>query len=171
MSTDAYIDWEILSPILHPLYPGMEPTPPGRVSGINSIFGCRFGVLFLDIDGIMYGRPVLSAELLLCYSIPEYIFPDKSAWPRMDSILDSLLPGSLPFEMDNSIASSASILGRIYDVQLMGGDNTNHGARCYLQGKAPTTTFDYKSGCIQDNDIKVLLGSSAISKGRHYLIM
>ena len=69
----------MLSPILHPLYPGMEPIPPGQVSGINSIFGCRFGVPFLDIDGAMYSRPLSGTELLLCYSIPEHIFPDKSA--------------------------------------------------------------------------------------------
>ena len=67
--------------------------------------------------------------------------------------------------MINSIASSASRLGRMYDAQLIGDDNTNHGARCYLQVKAPTTTLDWKSGYVQDKDTKVFLDDLVISKG------
>ena len=55
------------SPIFDPFYPVIEPIPPGRVSGIHSIFGLRFGVPFLDVDGIMYDIPISGAELMLCY--------------------------------------------------------------------------------------------------------
>ena len=75
-----------------------------------------------------------------------YIFPNKSTRPLLDLILNSLLSGSLPLKTVDSIASSASRLGRMYDDQLMGDDNTNHGDRCYLQSKAPTMTLDWKSG-------------------------
>ena len=56
--TYVCVDWKMSSPILHLLYPDMGPIIPGRVSGINSISGCRFGVPFLDSYGIMYGQPL-----------------------------------------------------------------------------------------------------------------
>lgn len=77
-STAVSIDWEMALVILHPLYPGTEPIPPGRVISIYSIFGLRFGVPYLDVDGDMYGRPFSGSELMLCYSIPEHIIPDRS---------------------------------------------------------------------------------------------
>ena len=70
-STAISVDWEMASSILHPLYLGTEPIPPGQISGIHSIFGLRFGVPFRDVDSSMYGRPLCSAKLILCYFIPE----------------------------------------------------------------------------------------------------
>ena len=137
---------------------------------MNIIFGCQFGVPSWDIDGTMYGQPLSGAEIL-CYSILEHTCPDKSAWPRLDLILDLLLPGSLPFKIVNSIASSALKLGRIYDAQLMGDENKNHGDRCYLQDKVPTMTLDWKYGYIQDNNTKVLLDALKASSGKALLIM
>ena len=66
------------SPILYPLYLGTKPVPPGQVSGIHSIFGLRLGIPFLDVDGSIYGRPLSGADLLLHYSVPAQIIPDKS---------------------------------------------------------------------------------------------
>ena len=81
-STVVSIDWGMLLPILYPLYPlypDTQPISPGQVSGINSIFGQRFGIPFLDVDGRMYSRPLSGAKLLLCYSIPTYILLDKNS--------------------------------------------------------------------------------------------
>ena len=114
----------------------------------------------------MYGWPLSGAEILLCYSILDHIFPDKSAWPCLDSILDSLLPDSLPLKMVDSIAPSTSRLGKMYDVQLVGDNNKNHGDRCYLQGKAPTMTLDWKYGYVQGNNTTVFLDALEISKGK-----
>ena len=74
------------------------------------------------------------------------MLPDHSIWSRFDSILDNMLPGSLPFQFINSIASSHSRLGRIYDTQLLGDDDATTGARRYLQGKQSSMTLDWKSG-------------------------
>ena len=131
-STSTSSDWELASPILHPLYPGIGPLPPGQVSGIHSVFGRRLGIPFLDIDGSMYGWPLSGAELLSCYSIPKYIHPASTTWPRLDVILDALLPDCLPLRMVDCIASSVSRIDRVYDTQLLADDDMNHGARCLL---------------------------------------
>ena len=129
----------------------------------------RFDVPFLDTDGNMYGRPLSSTELMLCYSIPEQILPDRNKWNHLDSILDSLLPGSLPFHMVDCIASSASCLGRVYDSQILADDDISHGARCFLQSKAPSHTLDWKSGYHSDNDTKIIMAALPLSHGKFLL--
>ena len=165
-STSTRNDWELASPILHPLYPGIEPLPPGQVSGVHSVFGRRFGVPFLDIDGSMYGRPLSGAELLSCYPIPVHIHPASTTWPRLDAILDALLPGCLPFRMVDCIASSASRLDRVYDTQLLADDDMNHGARCFLHGKAPTQILDWQAGYAADADTARMFTALRLSRGK-----
>ena len=100
---------------------------------------------------------------MLCYSVPEQLLPDSDKSIHLDSILDFILPGSLPFNMVDCIASYASRLGRVYDLQIMADDDMIHDARCFLQSKAPSHTLDWKSGYHADNDTKIIMATLPLS--------
>ena len=42
----------------------------------------------------------------------------------------------------------------------------NYGALCYLEGKSPTHTLNWKSGCNTYNDTKTRLGTLPVSGGK-----
>ena len=58
------------------------------------------------------------------------IIPERTLLPRLDTLLDALLPASVPLEFTSSIASSELRLGRIYDAQVLAEDDYSHNARC-----------------------------------------
>lgn len=84
---------------------------------MDSVFGQRFGIHFVAIDGAMYGRSISGEELLLCYSVPKDTIPEHSIWSRFYSILDSILPGNLPFRFVNIIAFCPSRLGVLFTLR------------------------------------------------------
>ena len=154
------------SVVLHPLYPGREPSISHQQNSHNGLFGSRFGVPFQGKDGCTYGRPLSGEELLLCYSVPTAIIPDHSVWPILDPIIDALLPGSLPFQFINSIASSYSIMDRVYSNQVSESDEISNSASCYLQGKMSSMILDWKSGYENDPDTKILFTAMRDSGGK-----
>ena len=129
--------------VLHPLYPGREPIIATHQDCHNGVFENSFGVPFQGKDGSTYGRPVSGKELLRCYSDPPpIIIPDNSVWPTPDPILDMLIPGSLPLFFIDSIATSYSIIDRVYSNQTLESDDCSNIASCYLQGKMSFMILD-----------------------------
>ena len=127
----------------------MEPIISSSPGSHSTVFGNHFGIPF-SIDSIMYGQLLTWEELLLCYSIPPSPLPYRISWSRLETIVDALLPGALVFVFIDSIASSESRLGKIYDNCLVKDDDEFHGAHCYFQEKVPSTHLDWEAGYEND---------------------
>ena len=149
--------------VLHPSYPAIKPLCSGGGQIRSSVFGNRFGVPFCDHNGVNYCRPLSCTELLGCYSHPKEIIPERTLWPRLDIILDALLPASLPLEFTSCIASSELRLGRVYDEQVIVEDDYSHNARCCLISKAPSTIFNWSVSYHEDDDTRKIFTALRLS--------
>ena len=83
----------IASVVIHPEFPALEPGSHKDAS----IFGRQLGGSFLNDDGVWYARPLSSLELLLCYSVDSTLLINLQICLVMDSTLDILSPGNIPF--------------------------------------------------------------------------
>lgn len=68
----------------------------------------------------------------------------------MDSYLDTLLPGCLPFKMDASIATTTKHLHHDYDHHLYSNMEDNNSAHYILQSMAPSTLLDRQTAYAED---------------------
>ena len=105
-------------------------------------------------------------KLLRCYSVPPIVIPDRSVWPTLDLIQDMLLPGSLPLFFMDSIATSYSIMDRVYGNQILESDDCSNIASCYLQVKMSSMILDWKKGYTNDPETNILFKAIHGSGGK-----
>ena len=93
---------------------------------------------------------------MLYYPVPSEFIPDQFAWPILDPIMDDLLHGSLPFQFVKFIASSYSVMDRVYGNQISDSDEISNSPSCYMKGKMSSITIDWKAGYKNNSDTNIL---------------
>ena len=118
--------------ILYPMFLVMEKT---SYDSEPSSFGQRFGVLFQSDNGLWYTRRVTSTELLSVYSIEidkDAVFPTK-----LDSVLDDIVPHSIPWNFRNSMMRDNTYITNLLEPLSNSDTQQCDTSQCYFTSTTP----------------------------------
>ena len=132
--------------VLHPDFTASEP----NAGDIQTTFGKRFGILFQSLHGEWFSRPILSKELMHCYSIRKKSLTNPTVLLQMDVALDTLLPDCLPYELTKYAAQEVERTNNIYDTMSYASNDQTVAATCCLHSASPSTLLDWPTSCAAD---------------------
>ena len=136
--------------ILDPMFPAMERT---SYTIEPSFFGQRFGVPFQSEIGMWYARRIMSTELLSIYSIEidkDAVFPTK-----LDSLIDDLLPHSIPWTFRNNIMRDDNYITNLLEPFSNSDTQQCDTSQCYFTSTTPES-LDWTNVYNDDMDTRFI---------------
>ena len=151
--------------VLDPAFPATEP-----VAAIlcNSILGRRFGIPSPGINNRDWRiRSLTNSELLQTYSIPASAVPHSTHHTDYSTLLDDLLPFSVPWKLrldsTNSIVTSTGILDQFAFSNSMHCDTM----QCYFTKRTPET-LDWTTAYHNDPSTQCIMSGLGIHKANEW---
>ena len=116
-----------------------------------SFFGQRFGVPFQSENGRWYARRITTTELVSVYSIEidkDAVFPTK-----LDSVIDDLLPHSIPWTFRNSMMRDDNYITNLLKPFSYSDIQQCDTSQCYFTSTTPES-LDWTNAYNDDMDTR-----------------